>query len=76
MPVYEYRCPTCDDRFDLLRSFSQADEPAICPAGHVVAERLVSLPAARVESGRPLPMAGGAPSPAGAGSCCGGGCCS
>ncbi|HEX9767266.1 MAG TPA: zinc ribbon domain-containing protein [Nitriliruptorales bacterium] len=73
MPVYEYRCPTCHDRFELLRSFSQADQPAICPSGHVVAERLVSMPAARVESGGPLPMAGA--SGGGGGACCGGGCC-
>lgn len=77
MPLYEYRCPTCDHRFELLRSFSQSDEPAICPSGHVVAQRLVSVPAARVESGRPLPMAGAAASSdGGGGSCCGGGCCS
>ena len=31
VPLYEYHCPHCDIKFDLLRSFSQADAPAACP---------------------------------------------
>lgn len=31
MPLYEYRCADCHATFDLLRAFSQADEPATCP---------------------------------------------
>jgi len=43
MPVYEYFCPTCRSRFELLRRMSQMDEPATCPKGHEGAERVVSL---------------------------------
>ncbi len=31
MPIYEYVCPHCEIKFELLRPFSKADEPAICP---------------------------------------------
>jgi putative FmdB family regulatory protein len=30
MPLYEYYCDDCDCRFEVLRSFSQADEPVPC----------------------------------------------
>jgi len=67
MPLYEYRCRTCDERFDARRSFDDADEPVACPAGHVGAVRLL---AAFASTGRaPLTASVGA----GAG-CCGGGC--
>ncbi len=31
MPLYEYHCPHCEIKFDLLRPFSKADAPATCP---------------------------------------------
>jgi putative FmdB family regulatory protein len=31
MPIYEYQCPPCQRKFELLRPFSRADEPATCP---------------------------------------------
>jgi putative FmdB family regulatory protein len=31
MPLYEYRCPHCEIKFDKLRPFSQADAPIACP---------------------------------------------
>ncbi len=43
MPVYEYFCPTCRNRFELLRRMSQSDQPATCPEGHPGAERVVSV---------------------------------
>lgn len=30
MPLYEYICQDCGNRFDSLRSFSQADQPIAC----------------------------------------------
>ena len=42
MPIYEYSCPDCGDKFELLRSFSQVDEVALCPACNSEARRLVS----------------------------------
>ncbi|MBI4496706.1 MAG: zinc ribbon domain-containing protein [Chloroflexi bacterium] len=42
MPIYEYTCPTCDVRFEVLRAMSQSDAPATCPAGHEGAQRVLS----------------------------------
>ncbi|TKJ28631.1 MAG: FmdB family transcriptional regulator [Chloroflexi bacterium B3_Chlor] len=30
MPLYEYHCDDCRCEFEVLRSFSQADEPVSC----------------------------------------------
>lgn len=31
MPIYEYICMSCREKYDELRSMSQADEESICP---------------------------------------------
>ena len=47
MPLYEYMCDECQCKFDLLRSFSQADDPVTCPyCEHAGARRLLSAFAA------------------------------
>ena len=43
MPVYEYRCRTCDDVFEVRRPMSESSEPATCPDGHPGAVRLLSV---------------------------------
>ena len=43
MPLYEYYCPICESRFELLRSMSRSNEPATCPSGHEGAERVISV---------------------------------
>ena len=30
MPLYEYCCDDCQSKFEVLRSYSQADEPVPC----------------------------------------------
>jgi len=42
MPIYEYVCPACDVKFELLRPLSQATEAADCPKCHHSAERVLS----------------------------------
>ena len=32
MPLYEYRCPSCDRRFELLRELGDHSADATCPA--------------------------------------------
>ncbi|MDY6917683.1 MAG: zinc ribbon domain-containing protein [Chloroflexota bacterium] len=42
MPIYEYVCPKCDLRFELRRSFSEADEATLCPSCNSAARKLLS----------------------------------
>jgi putative FmdB family regulatory protein len=43
MAVYEYRCRTCDDLFELRRPMSESNAPADCPSGHTDTVRLLSV---------------------------------
>jgi putative FmdB family regulatory protein len=71
VPVYEYRCVTCDGVFEQRRAMADADAAAMCPQGHTEVRRLLSVFAAggRATDGgssmapSPAPMRG-----------CGGGC--
>ncbi|MBN2624265.1 MAG: zinc ribbon domain-containing protein [Acidimicrobiales bacterium] len=71
MPLYDFRCRTCGDTFEVRRSMADAGAPAPCPAGHADTVKLMSLVAVGGRSGA-APDA--APAPAGAGGCCGGAC--
>jgi putative FmdB family regulatory protein len=71
MPLYDYRCRTCDTVYELRRTMHDADRPATCPAGHEGAVRLLPVFAATGLAETPAsggmcgaPVAGG----------CGGGC--
>lgn len=46
MPIYEYKCPKCEHKFELMRPFSRSGEGAECPHCHEVAPRVVSVFAA------------------------------
>ncbi|MEO6156670.1 MAG: zinc ribbon domain-containing protein [Ilumatobacteraceae bacterium] len=43
MPLYEFRCRTCDETFEVRRPMSEAGLPATCPDGHDDAVRLLSV---------------------------------
>jgi putative FmdB family regulatory protein len=44
MPIYEYKCQECTNKFELLRSFGRADDAAQCPRCQSDnARRLVSM---------------------------------
>lgn len=44
MPIYEYICQDCGRKFELLRSFSQADAQTEClSCGSTEVKRLLSL---------------------------------
>jgi putative FmdB family regulatory protein len=65
VPLYDFRCRTCGDTFELRRSMADADAPAPCPEGHDDTVKL--LPSVAV-GGR------ASPAPAVSGGCCGGAC--
>ena len=43
MPIYEYTCVTCSNRFDKRRSMSQMNDPASCPDCGSESRRVLSL---------------------------------
>jgi putative FmdB family regulatory protein len=61
MPLYEYYCPQCETRFELLRSMGRSDDPATCPNGHRGAERVLSVfsPVSKGADGQTAPIGGG-----------------
>jgi putative FmdB family regulatory protein len=72
MARYEYRCRTCDDRFELRRPMSEADAPATCGAGHTEVVRLLSVFATVGASAGAGPVSAPASQPTGGG--CGAAC--
>ncbi len=71
MPLYDYRCTTCDAVYEARRSMADADRPATCPAGHVGAVRLLPV-FATTGGAEPAPGGGMCGAPLSGG--CGGGC--
>ena len=63
MPLYEYYCKSCNQRFELLRPVSRMDDPAACPEGHGDADRVLSTFAAfsQGDSGVSEAIGGGSP---------------
>ncbi len=74
MPIYEYKCEKCQDRFEKLVRNSK-DIPESCPScGHQVIRKQFSTFSAATASaatGEACPAAATCPS----GSCCSGGSC-
>lgn len=73
MPLYDFRCRTCDETFEVRRPMAEADVPVMCPSGHAETVKLLAFAAVggrATDTGagaRPAPMTGG-------GGCCGGAC--
>jgi putative FmdB family regulatory protein len=67
--MYEYRCRTCDSRFELRRPMAEADAPAVCPGGHDGAVRLLSVFAA-IGSAASTPAGAAGPGPGPCGGAC------
>ncbi len=66
MPRYDYRCRTCDTRFEVSRGLDEPEGAVPCPQGHDATSRVFT----------PVAVGGSAPTsaPPGGGGCCGGGC--
>ena len=63
MPLYEYRCQECGEKFEKLVSFSQSEQVECANCGSEHTQKLVSG----------FAMAGGSSSGSSGGSSCGGG---
>src|SRR2546430_16085449 len=66
MPIYEYRCEGCAERFEVLTRFAERDTAQICPVCESTKTRVL------VSS---FAVAGGEPSASDFASEGGGGCC-
>jgi putative FmdB family regulatory protein len=74
VPLYEYRCRTCDETFEARRPMSQSSDPAECPNGHVDSRRVLSVfQSVGVGAGSSSSPAPGPSVPMGGGGC-GAGC--
>lgn len=71
MALYEFRCKTCEENFEVRRPMSEAGEPALCPAGHDNTVRLLSVFASVGGGGGTSPMAAAMSSGGGGGCGCG-----
>jgi len=76
VPLYEFRCKTCDDTFEVRRSMAESHLPASCPSGHDNAVRLLSVFASVGASGNGSSSSAASAAPAmstggGCGSACG-----
>jgi putative FmdB family regulatory protein len=73
VPLYEYRCRTCDETFERRRPMSESSAPAECSAGHVDSIRLLSVFASTggAAAGSSSAATSGAPR---SGGVCGSGC--
>ncbi|MBM3119039.1 MAG: zinc ribbon domain-containing protein [Chloroflexi bacterium] len=60
MPIYEYSCPDCNCKFELLRSINKANEDASCPRCQHTAKRVFSRFASfsKGSGGESMPIAG------------------
>jgi len=78
MALYEYKCSDCEERFELMRPMSAADDLAECPeCGGMESRRLVSS-FASITPGASALSTSNATVPVrkvGGHGCCGGGCC-
>ena len=66
MPLYDYRCRECDDRFEVRLGLDEPSRAVPCPAGHTNTVRLFSPVAIGGRSSAPA-----APPSAPCGSACG-----
>src|SRR5258708_39421114 len=71
MPIYEYRCESCSEKFELLTRFAERDTAQACPACESTRTRVLvsSFAVAGGETSDALDFG----SSEGAGGCCGGG---
>lgn len=70
MPLYDFRCRTCGETFEVRRPMADADGAAPCPHGHAETVRLLPLVAVGGRATGPAP----APAVSAGAGCCGGAC--
>ncbi|MCD6302007.1 MAG: zinc ribbon domain-containing protein [Anaerolineae bacterium] len=71
MPLYEYRCQDCGQRYDRRRAYQEADAPASCPTCNSTRSQRMLSRFACIASERSSPGDGGSCAGCSASSCAG-----
>jgi putative FmdB family regulatory protein len=75
MPIYEYRCESCTQKFEVLTRFAERDTSQVCPACESTRTRVLVSSFAFAGAGDSLEsMDLGSETSGGGGGCCGGSC--
>jgi len=73
MPIYEYRCEACSDRFDVLTSFNNREARQVCPRCESTRTKVLVSAFAAFGGSDSTPVSLGGGGGCGPG-CCGGSC--
>ena len=74
MPIYEYRCESCSDKFEVLTRFAERDRAQVCPSCESTKTRVMVSSFAFAGAGdslQSMDLGGGEST---GGGCCGGSC--
>ena len=74
MPIYEYRCESCTEKFEVLTRFAERDATQVCPACESTRTRVLVSSFARVGGGDSLESMDLGSGESTGGGCCGGSC--
>jgi len=73
MPIYEYRCESCAEKFEVLTRFAERDSAQVCPACESTKTRVLVSSFAFAGAGD-TSTSDFASEAGGGGGCCGGAC--
>lgn len=74
MPIYDYKCNTCDSTYEVFHKVREVLEDVVCPScGSTQHTRLISAPSVQTRPGK-SGTGYSADQPCADGSCCGGAC--
>jgi putative FmdB family regulatory protein len=74
MPIYEYRCESCAEKFEVLTGFAERDTAQVCPACESTKTRVLVSSFAFATGGDTSSMSDFASESGGGGCACGGAC--
>ena len=72
MPIYEYRCDSCAEKFEVLTRFAERDTAQVCPSCESTKTRV--LVSSFAVAGGGLSEVSDFAGESSGGGCCGGGC--
>jgi len=74
VPIYEYRCESCANKFEVLTGFAERDTAQMCPSCESTKTRVLVSSFAFASGAGSESAASDFASESSGGGCCGGGC--